>query len=203
MPTLWLPEPPEGSTVTLGADFSDSDDWSAIRGRTEDCYAFTPRHGDDEPTIWQPGEVGGKVPRTQVNDAIAAAFERFRVVRFYYDPFGWKTEGEGWQQLYGEHIVIPWATNRPAPMHEALVRHHTDLTNRIIRHDGCPLTSLAMDNARKVPAGRRYILGKPSHHQKIDPAMADVLAHEAWADATAADEWDSGADELPPLSFGM
>jgi hypothetical protein len=207
MPTLWLPEPPVGTAITLGADFSDSDDWSAIRARTQDCYAFTPRHGDldgeSSPTIWQPGEIGGKVPRSQVHAALAGIFDRFRVVRFYYDPFGWQTEGEGWQRLYGEKVAIPWPTNQPRPMHEALVRHHTDVANRVIRHDGCPLTALAMDNARKVPAGQRYILGKPSHHQKIDPAMADVLAHEAWADVTAAEEWDSPADDLPPLVFSL
>jgi phage terminase large subunit-like protein len=45
-------------------------------------------------------------------------------------------------------------------------------------------------NARKVAKpGDKYVLGKPNEHQKIDVAMADVLAHEAWADVTEADEW--------------
>jgi hypothetical protein len=46
-------------------------------------------------------------------------------------------------------------------------------------------------NARKVAQrGERYILGKPygAYHQKIDMAMADVLAHEAGEDALA-DGW--------------
>ena len=36
--------------------------------------------------------------------------------------------------------------------------------------------------------GDKYILGKPSEHQKIDITMADVLAHEAAADMRA-DGW--------------
>jgi hypothetical protein len=41
-------------------------------------------------------------------------------------------------------------------------------------------------NARKVAKpGDRFILGKPSDHQKIDILMADVLAHEAAADMRA------------------
>lgn len=198
----WLPEPPAGTRITLGADFSDSDDWSAMRARTQDGFGFTPRHGGDQPTIWIPAEHNGRIPRLEVDAAVDAIFERFRVVRFYYDPFGWATEGEAWALRHGENRVLPWATNRTKQMHEALVRYHTDLSQRAFSHDGCPLTTLAMDNARKVPRGDRYILGKPSQHQKIDPAMADVLAHEAWADVTAAGEWDR-LDELPPLVFGM
>lgn len=198
----WLPEPPAETAVTLGLDGSDSDDWTALRARTQDGFGFTPRHGEGEPTIWIPAEHNGKIPRTQVNLALTAIRERFRVIRFYYDPFGWTTEGEEWQAEFGETVAIPWATNRTRQMHEALVRYHTDLTNKRFTHDGCPLTALAMDNARKVPRGDRYILGKPSQHQKIDPTMSEVLAHEAWCDATAANEWQQ-VDDLPPLTFGF
>lgn len=198
----WLPEPPAGTKVALGFDGSDSDDWTALRARTQDGYAFTPRHGDGEPTIWVPAEHGGRIPRLEVGAAVDALFERFLVARLYYDPFGWATEGESWALCHGERRVLPWATNRVRQMHEALIRYHSDLVNRVFTHDGCPLTTLAMDNARKVPRGDRFILGKPSQHQKIDPAMADVVAHEAWADATAAGEW-AELDELPPLVFGM
>lgn len=201
MPMLWLPEPEPGTQITLGADLSDSDDWSAFRGRTRDGFAFTPRHGDGSPMIWQPSEIGGRIPRLQVDQAVDAIFERFRVVRFYYDPFGWKSEGEAWQARHGDRVEA-WATNRPSQMHDALVRYHSDLVNRRFTHDGCPLTALAMDNARKVPAGRRYILGKPSPHQKIDPAMSEVLSHEAWCDALAEDDFTED-EYLPPLVLGM
>ncbi len=40
---------------------------------------------------------------------------------------------------------------------------------------------------RKVAKpGQKYILGKPADHQKIDAAMASILAHEAASDAREA-----------------
>jgi phage terminase large subunit-like protein len=79
-------------------------------------------------------------------------------------------------------------------MHEALERFLTDLHANRIRHDGCPLTASSMGNARKLAKlSDRYLLGKPSQTQKIDPTMASVLAHEAAADARAAG-WDVKPD---------
>lgn len=74
-------------------------------------------------------------------------------------------------------------------MHEALERFVTDLGAGRITHDGCPVTSAHMANARKLTRATRYILSKPNAHQKIDVAMATVLAHEAAADARA-DGWE-------------
>lgn len=184
--TAWLPEPPEGTAITLGFDGSDVDDWSALRARTRDGFAFTPRHGDGLPTIWIPAEHGGNVPRAEVGAAVDRAFERFQVQRFYYDPPRWESDGEAWARKHGETVVLPWETYRTKAMHEALRRFHTDLSTSRFTHDGCPLTAQSMGNARKVPRGDRYLLGKPTQHQKIDPTMADVLAHEAWADSLAA-----------------
>lgn len=192
---LWLPEPPPGTPICLGFDGSDVDDWTALRARTLDGFGFTPRHGDDDrPTIWKPAEHGGTVPRIEVSSALTAIFGRFRVARFYYDPPRWETDGERWSKEFGEERVIAWETYRTRQMHDALRRFHTDLSTGAYRHDGCPLTALAAGNARKMPRGERYILGKPAQHQKIDPVMADVLAHEAAADAHAAGWTDEPAD---------
>jgi len=38
----------------------------------------------------------------------------------------------------------------------------------------------------ETQATDRYILGKPSQHQKIDATMASVIAHEAASDARAS-----------------
>jgi phage terminase large subunit-like protein len=118
-------------------------------------------------------------------------FANHRVLRFYCDPPDWKTEIEGWALQYGEKKVLEWATYRVQPMHEALKRFVTDLQQGRITHDGCPITALHMLNARKEPKpGLKYLLGKPhgAYHQKIDAAMASVLAHEAACDAVAAGE---------------
>ena len=193
MPT-WLPEPPAGTHVCLGFDGSDVDDWTALRARTRDGLGFTPRHGDDDlPTIWNPAESGGTVPRTEVEFALERIFERFEVARFYYDPPRWETDGERWTRKFGEDRVIAWETYRTRQMYEALRRYHTDLSTKAFTHDGCPITTLHAANARKLPRGDRYVLGKPAQHQKIDAAMADVLAHEAYSDMWAAGwEIDTG-----------
>lgn len=72
-------------------------------------------------------------------------------------------------------------------MYEALTRFIEDTTEGLTTHDGCPAATTHALNARKVAKpGDKYILGKPSEHQKIDVLMADILAHEAAADSRAA-----------------
>jgi hypothetical protein len=178
----------DGTAVTLGFDGSESDDWSAIRAVTDDGYRFTPLYGPDRrATIWNPAEWGGQIPRGEVNTAVAEVFGRFRVVRMHCDPRGWQTEIGDWAMRHGEKVVLEWATWRIVQMHAALERSVTDLISGRSTHDGCQTTARHVGNARKLAKpGQRYILGKPSQHQKIDAAMADVLAHEAWADALTA-----------------
>lgn len=180
--------------ICAGFDGSDVDDWTAIRAETLDGYQFTPTYevgGDRFPTIWNPTEHGGRIPRAHVHAAVEQLFAEYRVSRFYCDPPDWKTEIEGWALRYGEKKVLEWATYRVQPMFEALKRFVTDLQQGRITHDGCPITALHMLNARKEPKpGLKYLLGKPhgAYHQKIDAAMASVLAHEAACDAVAAGE---------------
>lgn len=177
--------------ICLGGDGSDSDDWTAIRAETVDGYQFTPTYdvgGDEFPTIWNPAEFGGRIPRGTVNAAVDQLFDRYEVERFYFDPPGWPTEIETWKLRHGDNIVHGWETYRVKQMHASLVRFLSDLNSGLITHDGCPLTALNMANARKVPKPfQAYLLSKPhgAYHQKIDVAMASVLAHEAAAGARA------------------
>lgn len=184
---LWLPEPEPGTAVCLGFDGSDVDDHTAIRAETRDGLSFTPRYGG-RPTIWNPAEhPDHRVPRHLVDEAVADLFERFAVERMYCDPPGWQSEIETWAVRHGEAHVIRWETYRPSQMASALERLVTDLRTGVVTHDGCPITSAHVANAVKV--GRKndtYVLGKASKPQKIDAAMATVLAHEAAADARAA-----------------
>ena len=179
--------------IAVGFDGSDVDDWTAIRAESLDGWQFTPTYdiggGERRPTIWNPAEHGGRIPRGDVHAAVEQLFTEHTVVRMYCDPPDWKSEIESWALRWGEKTVLEWPTYRVVPMHAALVRFVTDLQTRAITHDGCPLTKLAMANARKQPKpGNRYLIGKPhgAYHQKIDAAMASVLAHEAAADCRAA-----------------
>lgn len=187
--------------IALGFDGSDSDDWSAIRAERIDGWAFTPTYGpDSRATIWNPAEWGGRIPRGEVHAAVDELFRHYDVARFYCDPRDWQSEIESWALRHGERVVVEWATYRVVQMHEALRRFETDLTTGALTHDGCPITAAHVANARKIAKpGDRYILGKPNQHQKIDAAMACVLAHEAAADARAAG-WGSA---VPAYAYVM
>lgn len=179
--------------VCGGFDGSDVDDWTAIRLETLDGWQFTPTYGPDRrPTIWNPAQwPNHKIPRGEVHAAMDEIFREHEVKRFYCDPRDWQTEIDTWAGLYGDEVVLEWDTGRGSSrirqMHAALERFTNDLATGALTHDGCPLTSVHVANARKLAKpGDRYILGKPSQQQKIDAAMASVLAHEAAADARVA-----------------
>lgn len=174
--------------ICLGFDGSFSGDWTALRAETLDGHRFTPTYGpDDRPTIWNPAEWNGRVPRSEVIAAVDDMFVRFNVARLYIDPRHWETQADAWALEHGEDVAILWPTNSITRMFPALNRYMTDLDEGSTTHDDCPITRTHALNARKVAKpGDKFILGKPSEHQKIDALMADVLAHEAAADARAA-----------------
>lgn len=181
--------------VCLGFDGSSSDDWTALRVETDDYFQSTGFYGPDLlPTIWDPSRWGGLIPRPDVDAAVAEMFDRFDVARMYCDPPGWQSEIDRWASKYGSEHVIEWPTYRISQMHAALDRFVTDLSTGLLTHDGCPITATHVANARKLARpGDKYILGKPNQSQKIDAAMAAVLAHEAAADAHGS-EWKQTTD---------
>ena len=102
---------PYGSTIVLGFDGSDSDDWTAIRAETQDGFQFTPRFGPDrQPTIWDPAKFSGQVPRLEVDAAVDELFNRYAVARMYCDPPDWKSEIDEWAAKYGDKRVLRWET---------------------------------------------------------------------------------------------
>lgn len=196
--SVWLPNPPDGTSVAGGFDGSENDDTTAIKLETRDGLIFTPRYGPDRrPTIWNPAEWGGRIPRSEVEVAWEELARRFDLVRVYCDPgfrdeSSWASEIDGWGQLYGEKVFIPWrmdGSGRVEAVYRACRRFESDLSHGRIRHDGCPITTTHMGNARKIAKpGDRYGLGKPHQTQKIDAAVTALLAHEAACDARA-DGW--------------
>ena len=184
----------DGADICLGFDGSRSSDWTALRAETLDGHRFLPTYGpDNRPTFWRPEEgPEGRIPRGEVDAAVDELWRRFRVKRLYCDPRHWETQIDQWATRHGEDVV-EWPTNSVSRMHPALLRYREDLVGRLTTHDADPTTKLHALAARKVAkTGERFILGKPSDNQKIDLLMADVLAHEAAADARA-DGW--GVDD--------
>jgi hypothetical protein len=183
-------EIPAGAAVTLGFDGSDIDDWTGIRLETLDGYQFTPTYGSDLlPTVWNPKDWGGQVPRLDVMAAFDEIFATYSVVRAYLDPPYWESEVDTLAEKHGEKVVTRWYTNRIAQMHGAAERLATDVSKKdsALRHDGCQWAGQHLRNMRKGarPAGR-YVLKKASEAQKIDLGMCSILAHEAAGDAIAA-----------------
>lgn len=184
---------PRRTQVVLGMDGSDTDDWTGIRAETAEGHQFTPTFGPDKrPTIWNPAEHGGQVPRLEIDAAVDELFTRFDVVRMYIDPPYWETEADAWASKFGDKRVLRWQTYRPVAMHAACERLLTDVvkTDSGFTHDGCQVTATQVRNARKTPRpSNRYVLGKPSNMQKIDLCVTSVITHEAAGDATAAGLW--------------
>lgn len=179
--------------VCGGFDGSESNDHTVIRLETIDGWQFTPRYGPDKRLChWDPAEWSGKVPRSEINVAMAELQERYDIERLYCDPWGWRTEIETWANLYGDKHVFEWDTGRGqarfGAVHAALERFLDDLLHDSLTHDNCAVTAVHVANARKIARpGQRYTIGKPGNeHQKIDAAMSSVLCHEAACDARAA-----------------
>lgn len=194
----WLEPPPDGTQVAGGFDGSETDDWTAIRLETRGGLQFTPRYGPDRlPTIWDPRDYEGEIPVELVDVAWEEINRRYQLARVYCDPRGWTTRIETWAGIYGEEVFVPWAMGgggRIGAVHSALQRFVTDLKTGDVTHDGCPITTIHVGNAKKVPKpGDRYLLAKPSQENKIDAAPASVLAHEAAADARA-EGWPEPVD---------
>lgn len=190
--------------ISLGFDGSMSGDWTALRAEDITGLRFTPLYevgGELRPAVWNPAEWGGRVPRGEVHAALDQIMARCEVSRMYCDPREWQTEIDGWALTYGESRVIVWTTSQIARMHAALVRYRTDMAEGSTTHDPDPVFVEHAMNARKIAKpGDRFILGKPSEHQKIDVLMADVLAHQAAADARATG-W--GAIEQASYAYVM
>lgn len=185
---VWLPNPEPGTQICLGFDGSESDDFSAIQAETLDGFTFTPHYGPDKrPTVWNPAEWGGSIPRGEVHAAVDELMERYTVERFYADPHDWYSEIGDWALKYGDNHVFEWPTNQISRMFPEIRRFEIDLAQGRITHDGCPIVTVHAANAKKIAKpGQKYVLGKPANHQKIDALMARILAHAAAADAHEA-----------------
>lgn len=196
----WLPNPPQGTAVCGGFDGSDNDDITAIKLETKAGHIFTPRYGPDRrPTVWDPREWGGQIPRDQVDVAWEEIARRYRLLRVYCDPGfrderSWESDIERWATEHPDEdgkpkVFIPWVmsgSHRVRAVFAALRRFESDLAGGLITHDGCPITTTHMANARKVARpSEMYGLMKPESHQKIDTGVTAVLTHEAASDLRA------------------
>ena len=184
------PERGDGEAVTLGFDGSLSDDATALLACTLEDRPRLLTLGVWEPDLdASPAErAGWVVDRDAVNAAVVDAFERFTVVLMYADPPYWSPEIAAWGAEFGSDVVREFSTARDGRIVPASVALSTALITNAIDHDGDPALVRHLKNART--RSTRYGLtlrkdrkGSPN---KIDAAMAAVLAFQARIDAIAA-----------------
>ncbi len=185
---------PDGETVVLGFDGSVRDDSTALvvcrvsDGHLEllGCWEKPDgRRGD----TWQ-------VDRVEVDAAVAAAFEKWKVIGFYADPAHWMDTLDKWMEEFGPRLLVrasqqrplEWWTNRPKNMVDALARFHEAVIAQNLTHDGGSVLSRHILNARRRVVRQGITIAKDHHTspRKIDAAMAAVLAYECRGDAVAA-----------------
>lgn len=194
------------TSVVMGMDLSNNNDWTGIRLETQDLYQFTPEYmvgGEARPTVWDPTNFGGFIPRGEVRAAVDYLATEYNIIRAYIDPAGsamgaveesaidddsWRTELAQWAAKYGEKVFLQWSCSRLTPMHASLEQFRSAIRNPDSRftHDADKVTRTHVMNAVMVAkTAGRYVLGKPygADHQKIDMAMSSDLAHEAAMDA--------------------
>lgn len=187
--------------VTLGFDGSRkrargvADATALIGCRVSDGHVF-------ELGVWeQPAGLAGEdwqVPTVEVDAAVRAAFDRFTVVGFYADPARWETFVAQWEADFGtklkvqvtrQHPVEWWMTGgRATATVRALENFHSAVVDRELSHDGSYALTRHVLNARRRTsrAGIQIHKAHPDSVDKIDAAVAAVLAWNARVDALAA-----------------
>ena len=190
-----VPKPlAEGDLVTLGFDGAIRDDATALVAcRIDDghlellgCWERPPHARD-----WM-------VDRAAVDAAVFAAFERFDVAGAYCDPAHWQDTLDRWQSEWGEQLQIKATAARPMEWWTggghtrrivlALERFHEAVVEAQLSHDDHPTLTRHIGNARvrATRTGDAIAKAFPQSPDKIDAAMAAVIAYEARNDAVAA-----------------
>jgi hypothetical protein len=191
----------DDEAITLGFDGSRSrsrgiTDATALIGcRVADGHVF-------ELGIWEqpqgPAGQGWQVPVTEVDAAVRAVMDRYRVVGFYADPARWETWVAAWEADYGsrlqvkasrDHPIEWWMTGgRSGLIVRALEQLHSAVLDREMSHDGGYALTRHVLNARRraTRSGLQIAKEHPDSSRKIDAALAATLAWQARLDALAA-----------------
>ena len=191
--------------ITLGFDGSRSRargkaDATALIGCTvRDGHIFQIKVWE-EPDNWQPPANDPKavwqIPTHEVEATVKETFEKHNVVGFYADPAKWESYVADWEARYGKRLKVGspthpiqwWMTGgRSHVVAKALEMFHTSVVEGELSHDGSATLARHVLNARrKIRNGTVQIAKKhPDSEDKIDAAVAAVLAWQARTDALA------------------
>jgi hypothetical protein len=184
---------PDGARITLGFDGARTRDSTALIGCHLDSGWCWPLGVWEMPVSAEPGS--WEVPAGEVDTAVANAMDRYRVVRMYADPPWWESQVDGWAGRWPSAV---WAfrTNRYARMAWAVRAAENAVRAGELTHDGSAVLARHVGNARRRPTTVKdpdtleamHVIAKEFNASlnKIDAAVALVLAWEARRDAIAA-----------------
>lgn len=185
---LARPRPEAGSVIGIGFDGAFRRDASCLVGCDQSGTSFVLGWWENPYKLSDPRARDWSVPRDEVHEAVAQAFARYRVGRFLVDPPYWNTEIIEWARRYGEDIVLAFDTNQPRRMAPAVNRWMTGISEGTHTHDGderlrrhalAAHLRKVLINAPDDDGRTKYVLEKGEDRQRIDGAVADVLAFEA------------------------
>lgn len=187
--------------VVLGFDGSRKrnrgvTDATALVGcRVSDGHLF-------EVGVWEqpsgPAGADWQVPAVEVDAAVRSAFKRWSVVGLYADPAKWESYVAKWEADFGgvlqvkstrDHPMEWWMTGgRAAKTVQALDQFRTAVVERELSHDGSSALTRHVLNARmrSSRSGAQIAKSHPDSADKIDAAVAAVLAWACRMDAVAA-----------------
>ncbi|MGW4028242.1 terminase [Streptomyces sp. NPDC004838] len=195
-----------GERITLGFDGSRkrargvTDATALIGCRLSDGHVFTIGvwEAPKRPVIGPDGKpVEWRVPVLEILAAVHEAFETWDVVGFYADPAKWESHVADWEAAYGPRLKVQATRNHPIEwwmtggrstlIVRALEKFHTALTEGELTHDGSSALVRHLLNARrrKTRSGIQIMKANPDSPDKIDAAVAAVLAWQCRLDAIA------------------
>lgn len=170
------PVPPPGTKVWLGFDGSYSGDSTALVGVTEDSHVFVVG-------CWEnPGRAGWRVPRAQVKETVARAFDEYKVVELLCDPPYWASEIAEWAATWPDRVV-EFPTFSRARMAPACTAFYSAVMEGNLSHDGDPRLARHISNAvvKTSPLGDYVTKADKDSPAKIDLAVAAIIAYSAAA----------------------
>jgi hypothetical protein len=179
-----------GAVITLGFDGSRSRDFTAlVASRVTDGRWFPLR-------IWNPADYAdGLVPRTEVDQVLAAAFEAYDVRFLFGDPYRWQEYFAIWAARWPERVV-EFPTNVEKRMDDAIARFNAAFGSTFT-HNGDPILGLHAKSAALTKGRRRaprpdeppstqpyYLKVVPKRQGLfIDALVAGILAEVARGEA--------------------
>lgn len=191
----------KGDTITLGFDGARK----RRRGVTDSTALVACRVSDGFLTpirVWeQPdGKAGDewRIPTDEVDAAVRETFSTYTVVGFYADPAKWEGYVAQWEARYGAKLKVKatrtnpiewWMTGgRAAMITRSLEQFYNAVVDDELTHSGSPVLTTHILNARRRMKQTGYQIYKehPDSANKIDAAIAAVLAWQARLDAVAA-----------------